>query len=279
MQSTAQRITASNLNERIPVPSGGGEMASLALLLNEMIDRLEKSFHQVKRFTADTSHELMTPLSVIRLHAERLANDPELPSKFRHSVDEQLQETLHLAETLERLLTLAKAESSVLPLKIEACSTRAYMSDFTEDAQLLAESRGFRFTLAQNDEGTASFDQGWIRQVLFNLLANSLRHTPAGGQITCHSKCTGSNWQVEVSDEGPGVPRDRLGYIFERFAQISPRPEPGGGSGLGLAICKSLIELHKGGISARLREDRCGLIVAFTLPLRAEGFAPGATAG
>jgi len=99
MQSTAQRITASNLNERIPVPSGGGEMASLALLLNEMIDRLEKSFHQVKRFTADTSHELMTPLSVIRLHAERLANDPELPSKFRHSVDEQLQETLHLAET------------------------------------------------------------------------------------------------------------------------------------------------------------------------------------
>jgi signal transduction histidine kinase len=119
MQTTAQRITASNLNQRIPVPPGGDEMAALARLLNEMIDRLEKSFNQVKRFTADTSHELMTPLSVIRLHAERLANDPELPTKFRHSAEEELQETMFLTETLERLLTLAKADSSVLPLKLQ----------------------------------------------------------------------------------------------------------------------------------------------------------------
>ncbi len=267
MQTTAQRITASNLNQRIPVPSGGGEIAALATLLNEMIDRLEKSFNQVKRFTADTSHELMTPLSVIRLHAERLMNDPDLPPKFRHAVEEQLQETLHLSDTLERLLTLAKAESSVLPLKLESSPTDRYITEFTEDARLLAESRGLRLELAQNDPGMASFDHGWIRQVLFNLLANALRHSPPGGAITCFSKCAGGNWTVEVWDEGPGVPPDRLTYIFERFAQISPRPEPGAGAGLGLAICKSVIELHKGQISARLRPDRGGLIVSFSLPL------------
>ncbi len=270
MQTTAQRITASNLSERIPVPSGGGDIVALARLLNEMIDRLEKSFNQVKRFTADTSHELMTPLSVIRLHTEGLANDPELPPRFRHAVEEQLQETLYLTHTLERLLTLAKAESSVLPLELEHCSTCDYIDQFTEDARLLAESRGVKFVVARNDRGTAAFDPGWIRQVLFNLFSNALRHSPAEGTVTCHSRCAEGRWNVEVWDEGKGVPPHRLADIFERFVQIEPRSEPGSGAGLGLAICKSIVELHKGRISARLRVDRLGLIVGFSLPLDGE---------
>src|SRR5208282_4266536 len=99
-------------------------------------------FNHAKRFTADVSHELMTPLSIIRLHTERLLNDPELPGRHRHSVEEQLQETLHLAEILERLLMLAKADSSALPLRLESMSTVEFMGQFAEDAQLLAESRG-----------------------------------------------------------------------------------------------------------------------------------------
>ena len=267
MQATAQRITANNLDERIPVPPRGGEISALAKFLNAMMDRLEKSFNQVKRFTADTSHELMTPLSVIRLHSERLLNDPELPPKFRHSVEEQLQETLYLTETLERLLTLAKADSSVLPLKLQSCATNDYINQFTEDAQLLAESRGLKLVIAQNDAGTAAFDHGWIRQVLFNLFSNAVRHSPVNGVITCHSQCADGYWVVEVWDEGAGVPRDRLTDIFERFVQLTPRSEPGTGAGLGLAICKSIVELHKGKISARLRTDRSGLIVSFSLPL------------
>lgn len=267
MQATAQRITANNLNERITVPPRSDEMTALARLLNEMMDRLEKSFTQVKRFTADTSHELMTPLSVIRLHAEQLLNDPELPFKYRHSVEEQLQETIYLTETLERLLMLAKADSSVLPLKLQACLTSDYINQFTDDAKLLAESRGLKLVVVQNDTGTAAFDHGWIRQVLFNLLSNAMRHSPASGTITCYSKCSGNSWTLEVWDEGAGVPSDQLTHIFERFVQITPRSEPGTGAGLGLAICKSIIELHKGQIAACLRTDRSGLIVSFSLPL------------
>lgn len=270
MQASARRITANNLNERIPVPIRGGEMTALAKLLNEMMDRLEKSFTQVKRFTADTSHELMTPLSVIRLHSERLLNDPDLPAKYRHSVEEQLQETIYLTETLERLLTLAKADSSVLPLKLQPSSTRDYINQFTEDAKLLAESRGLQLVVAQNDAGTGTFDHGWIRQVLFNLLSNAMRHSPPHGVITCYSKCSEDDWTVEVWDEGAGVPPGCLTDIFERFVQITPRSEPGTGAGLGLAICKSIIELHRGRISARLRTDRSGLIVRFVLPLKVE---------
>jgi two-component system heavy metal sensor histidine kinase CusS len=267
MQEAARRISASNLGERIVVPAGGGEMAELAALLNEMIDRLEKSFNHAKRFTADVSHELMTPLSIIRLHTERLLNDPELPAKHHHSVEEQLQETLHLSETLERLLMLAKADSSALSLKRQSLSTADFMSQFAEDAQLLAESRGLKTALAQNDAGTVTFDQGWMRQVLFNLLSNALRFSPPNGKVTFYSKCAAGKWAVEVWDEGQGVPPEHFNDIFERFVQITSRAEPGSGAGLGLAICKSIVELHKGHIAARNRTDRSGLVVAFSIPL------------
>ena len=274
MQDTASRINASNLSERIPVPAGSGEMVALAKLLNEMFDRLDRSFNQVKRFTADTSHELMTPLSIIRLHAERLVNDPELPLKFRHSAEEQLQEALHLTETLERLTVLTKADSTILPLTFKPIPTREFVEQFGEDAQLLAESRGLKLELARNDGGMAAFDQGWIRQVLFNLLSNALRFSPSGGTITFQSTSDESAWRVEVRDEGPGVLPGRLEDIFERFVQITPRSEPNSGSGLGLAICKSIVQLHKGHISAQNRPDRSGLLVAFSIPLNSEAIQP-----
>lgn len=266
MQATAQRITANNLNERIPVPVRGGEISALARLLNEMMDRLEKSFNEVKRFTADTSHELMTPLSMVRLHAEKLLNDPEFPEKYRHALEDQWQETTFLTDTLERLLTLTKADSHVLPLKLRPQNTADFIRQFAEDGQVLAESKGLKLLIAQNEAGEAVFDFGWIRQVMFNLLSNAIRYSPPGGIIECRSIHEASGWRVEVWDEGPGVPADKLEAIFERFVQIAPPSQPHAGAGLGLAICKSIVGLHGGNIFARLRTDRSGLIVTFHLP-------------
>ena len=162
---------------------------------------------------------------------------------------------------------LARADSSALSLKLQSLSTSDFMGQFAEDAQLLAESRRLKVVLAQNDSGQATFDQGWLRQVLFNLLSNALRFSPPDGTVTFYSKCAAGQWAVEVWDEGGGVPPGRLNEIFERFVQITPRSEPGAGAGLGLAICKSIVELHKGQISAHNRTDRSGLVVTFLLPL------------
>jgi len=174
---------------------------------------------------------------------------------------------LQLTQTLESLMVLTKADSTILPVKLKPCSTSEFMSQFAEDAQLLAESRGLKLALARNDDLMVNFDQGWIRQVLFNLLSNALRFGPPGGAITINSTSAEGTWTVEVMDEGAGVPPGRLEDIFERFVQIVPRSEPGSGSGLGLAICKSIVQLHKGHISARNRADRTGLSVRFSLPL------------
>lgn len=267
MQDAAGHINASNLNERIPVPSGDGDMAGLARLLNQMFDRLENSFKQIKRFTADTSHELMTPLSVIRLHVERMRNEPDLPERIRQSLDEQLQVVAHLTETLEKLMVLTKADSSVLPLNLKRCATTDFIANFEEDAVLLSESKGRRFVVGHNEPAEASFDHGWIRQVLFNLLSNALRFSPPEGTITLHSRCENNRWTVEVWDEGPGVPPDRISDLFQRFSQIHSSQQPRSGSGLGLAICKSIVELHHGTISARNRSDRSGFVAGFSLPL------------
>jgi signal transduction histidine kinase len=267
MQTAASRINASNLSERIPVPRGDSEMAGLALLLNQMFDRLEDSFKQIKRFTADASHELLTPLSVIRLHAERMRNDMALSAGVRQSIDEQIQEVTHLAETLEKLKVLTKADSNVLKLDFKTASTSDFIANFAEDAQLLAEEKEQVFIVVRNDRMEASFDHGWIRQVLFNLLSNSLRFNPPKGTIALHSKCEDGIWAVEVWDDGPGVPSKRIGELFQRFTQINPTAQSRTGSGLGLAICKSVVEMHHGSITARNRADRTGFIVSFVIPL------------
>ena len=132
---------------------------------------------------------------------------------------------------------------------------------------MLAESRSLNVRLVQNGHGMATFDPGLLRQVLFNLLSNALRFSQPKGTITLNSQCNAGEWRVEVLDEGQGVPTDRLEDIFERFVQIAPRSEPGSGAGLGLAICKSIVELHKGRITARNQTHRSGLVVSFALPL------------
>lgn len=266
MQTAASHITASNLSERIPAPPGDSEMAGLARLLNQMFDRLENSFQQIKRFTADASHELMTPLSVIRLHAEQMRNQPELPEAIRHSLDEQLQEVTHLVETLEKLKVLTKADASALQLKFAPSASDEFIASFAEDAQLLAESKGCRFVLGRNERVEVSFDHGWIRQVLLNFLSNALRFSPLQGVITLNSSCVENQWTVEVWDEGPGVPPERIGELFQRFTQIHTSQGPRAGSGLGLAICKSIIELHRGKIVAYNRTDRSGFVIIFKIP-------------
>ncbi|HEX5397799.1 MAG TPA: ATP-binding protein, partial [Verrucomicrobiae bacterium] len=200
------------------------------------------------------------------LHAERMRNQPELPESVCRSLDEQLEEVTHLTETLEKLKVLTKADASALQLKLEPIPANEFIASFAEDAQLLAESKDCRFVVGRNECLEARFDRGWIRQVLLNFLSNALRFSPPQGAITLISSRRENQWSVEVQDEGPGVPPERIGELFQRFTQLHVS-EPRSGSGLGLAICKSIIELHHGKISAHNRTDRTGFAVSFTIPI------------
>jgi len=268
--ATARRINADNLGERIPAPRDTSELADLARLLNGMFDRLEASFAHARRFSADVSHELKTPLALVRLNAEKLrprvAADPEAAAL----VDDLVEDAGRMHALIERLLFLAKAESGTLTLALQPQDPAAIVRDFAEDAGALAEDAGARFELEVVGPGRpVGCDPGLVRQLLLNLTTNALRVTPPGGLVRLKSERRDGGWRLELEDEGPGLPPGQLERIFERFARFAATAESAqapAGQGLGLAICRGIVDLHRGKIRAENRTDRSGLRMIVELP-------------
>lgn len=262
IERTARRIRADNLSERITVPDTHGELADLAALLNRTFDHLETAFAQVRRFSADASHELKTPLALIRLNAEKLrarvAGDPEADAQ----IADLLEEIDRMKRIIESLLFIAKVEGGALVIERRPHDMPAFLADFAEDARVLAEDRGLRFELRRNDAGTASIDPNSLRQLLLNLASNAIAATPKGGLITFDSERTTAGWRLTMTDEGFGLPPEMLERVFERFTRHQPSAS-GEGHGLGLAICRSIADLHGGTIRAENRADRGGLRLIF----------------
>ena len=266
IQMTANHISSDNLSERIPVAPVDDEISNLARLLNQMFDRLESSFNQVRRFTAEASHELKTPLSLVRLHTEKTLMDGSLSPGQEESLHIVLEEVSRLNKIIEQLLFLSRAEADAITLARKPQDPRGFMEGFVLDARVLADSRGVRLSDVHSGEGLVEFDPHWLRQVLLNLLSNALNYTPGGSCISITSQVTPSVWRIAVTDEGPGVPVDQLERIFERFVRLAHSTDQDKGSGLGLAICRSIVTLHQGRIWAETPPTRQGLCVILELP-------------
>lgn len=258
IQKTASRINANNLGERIPVSDVGDEIARLSELLNAMFDRLQGSFNQVRRFTADASHELKTPLSLIRLNAEELhRNTMKCDTELSKLTSDQIDEIDRLNRVIDDLLILSKADSGTLGLNLSLQDIRLYLLDFCEDALLLCEDKGLRFEYTVEKLVDVLMDPVWLRNVFFNILSNAIKFSPANGLIRLTLKRYDGSVFVIVEDCGPGVKECDLSFIFDRFYTKSKVR----GSGLGLAMCKSIMEQHGGGIRAYNRTDVSGLVV------------------
>lgn len=271
IEATARGIGADNLAARIPVPEGRDELVSLVHLLNRMFDRLQRSFEQIDRFTADVSHELKTPLSLIRLNAEKLRLRAQLDPDSQGATGDILEEVERLQQLIDRLLFLARTETRAIETAFREIEPAPLLTSFADDAEVLAEERGVRFTLARNDPGTLRADPELLRQVLLNLVSNAISACPRDGTVVLQSVASPTHWTFTVQDDGPGLSLDQLARAFERFVRFPPAagrtPAPGPrGHGLGLAICKSIVELHDGTLRLDNRADRSGLIATVTLP-------------
>jgi signal transduction histidine kinase len=266
IQMTARQITASNFDARIPVPNTNDEVSEMAVFLNEMLDRLEASYQQVKRFTAEASHEFRTPLSIIRLQAERLMERPDLSEEDRDSaLAEQMEGVGRLNKVMDDLLLLAKSDAGVMPLDLHRVHLANYLEDFRCDCELLAEDRGVRFELEVCDVAEWVLDPVWMRNVLLNLFTNALNVSRAGQcvrlEVDVHDGCL--FWGMK--DEGAGLPEDQLERMFDRFERLDQPSGNSSGNGLGLAICRSIVERHGGRIFASNRSDYSGLCVEVVL--------------
>jgi heavy metal sensor kinase len=258
-----------SLHRRLAEPMVKDEVGRLVETLNQMMTRLERSFAALRRFTADASHELKTPLTVLRAGVERAITTPNLPPEALAALEEALQEIKRMSELVDALLTLARADEGIAPLHREPVDLRAIVEEARETGELLAEDAGVRMEVAVPPEPVVvPVDASRIRQLLLNLLTNAVKYTPAGGSVRMQLAAADGRVTLTVADTGIGIAPGDLPHIFDRFWRAdSARTRTGErpGAGLGLAICKWIAEAHGGQIEVTSRPGR-GTTVTVTLP-------------
>ncbi len=268
-----------SLHRRLVVPISGDEMARLALTVNGMLARLEQSFGSLHRFTADASHEMKTPLMVLRAGVERALVHPGIPAELLQSLDETLAQINQMSEMVENLLTLARADEGRAPLAVEPCDLRDVLHDVAETAGMLGESADISVTSEiPSHPLLMAVDRHRIREMLLNLLTNAIKYTPAGGTVALTLSQEDGSVVFSVADTGIGIAPGDLPHIFDRFWRADPARSRTGdrpGTGLGLAITKWIAEAHGGSITVQSRPGRGSL---FTVRLPKDQFAQPAAA-
>jgi signal transduction histidine kinase len=238
-----------------------------------MFARLETSFRTLRRFTADASHELKTPLTVLRSGIERAITHPEARPEVLEVLEETLLEVKRMTELVDSLLTLARADEGRAPLHVEQVDLRDLMIETAETAGILGEQASVAVTVvAPSRSRMMSVDRNRTRQLLMNLLTNAIKYTPAGGTVTFDAAIKGENVVFTVTDTGIGIAPSELPLVFDRFWRADPARSRTGqrsGAGLGLAISKWIAEAHGGSIQVKSGAGK-GTTMIVTLPISGE---------
>jgi two-component system, OmpR family, sensor kinase len=261
-----------SLHRRLAVEAGGDELTRLSGTLNAMIGRLETSFAALRRFTADASHELKTPLAVLRADVER-SMSPRTPQERAVALEEALQQVTRMADLVDSLLTLARFDEGRFDLHRERVALDPMFGEVADTARLLAEDSGLRIIARPPGDGLDILgDPTRLRQLFLNLVTNAIKYTPRGGTVELSLERDGTLAVFTVRDTGIGIAAADLPHLFERFwraDRVRARGAERGGFGLGLSICQWITQAHGGTITVASRLGR-GSTFTVTLPL-AEG--------
>lgn len=258
-----------SLHRRVISVRSTEELARLSTTLNNMLVRLERSFMSLRRFTADASHELKTPLTVLRSGIERAITHPSAPPAVLEVLEETLVEVNRMAELVDSLLMLARADEGRAPLHLEKADIRGLLSEVAETASILGEQASVNVSVEVPSEAVVvAVDRSRVRQLFMNLLTNAIKYTGKGGNVWIRCRPGDGHLVFTVQDTGIGIASSELPHIFDRFwradvarSRTGERP----GVGLGLAICKWIAEAHGGSISVESQRGQ-GTTFTVTLP-------------
>lgn len=262
---TASRIAAGNLNERIEIANTDNELGRLGRVLNDTFDRLSDAIERQKRFTADASHELRTPVTIILSETQRALKREREPEQYREIIGNCRTAAERMRALVESLLVLAKQDLPSGSGTHVTCDLAEITAGVADLLQPLADEHG---TSIERELAPAplSGDPHSLAMVVQNLLSNALVHPPEGGTVRVRTKTTPEGSVLEVSDSGPGIAAEHLPRLFDRFYRAdSARGQTNGHSGLGLAIAKSVVESHGGSIEVESSSAR-GTSFRVTLP-------------
>ncbi len=266
----ARRIGSGDLSQRIRIKRVNDELGRLASTFNEMIAKLEKSFRQVKRFTADASHELKTPLTILRGEVEVGLKKKRGLKEYQQILASNLEEINRMSRIVEDLLTLSRADMGELTMEREEIALSALARKVWQDLQLLAKKKRIQLKFMDNGFTGVEGDPLFLRQLILNLTENGLKYTRAGGEVVVRVKGDRDQGVVRllVSDTGVGIPQKDLKRIFDRFYRVDKaRSRETGGTGLGLSICQWIVQAHEGQIAVESKVGK-GSTFTVTLPMK-----------
>ena len=246
----AQRISIENLSDRLQVTQTGDQLQRLSQTLNAMLSRLEGSVRRITQFTADASHELRAPVSLIRTTAEVAVQRDRTAEEYREALDEILEEAERTSQVVDSLMMLARADSGKETLECLPIDGRVVIRGAAEQGEKLARSHGLRFSATVPDAPMPiQADTHALRRALLILMDNAVKYTPEGGSVEITVATANGFMVVSVSDTGIGIANPDLAHIFDRFWRADrARSREQGGTGLGLSIAKWIVEMHGGSI-------------------------------
>ena len=312
MSEKAALIGAQNLHERLPVLHPRDELGYLARTFNALLERLDRSFEQQRRFMADASHELRSPVAIIRGEAEVALSQPRRQEEYRESLAIALDEARRLSQIVDDLFTLARVDAGEYRLRPHDFYLEELAADCVRAARGMAAARGITLSYEPNGEMPIHADEALVRRLAMNLLDNAIKYTPERGKVSVACTRAGDEYSLTVHDTGPGIPAEAREKIFERFFRLDPArthdvhtnsdpyaqpgvavppragdsgaPKPATetatsgtvGAGLGLAIARWIAEAHHGRLTL-LQSDASGSTFAAFLPANGASGATAAT--
>lgn len=269
MAQCAAQITAEQLNDRLHIENPNDELGQLGVAFNATLGRLERSFDQLRRFTADASHELRTPLTAIRSVGEVSLKMPGDVNYYRDTIGSMLEETNRLAQLVDSLLTMARADAG----RVQLHRVKVNLFDLANETvgllEVLAEEKEQTIEIDGNRSLAVLADRTILSQALVNVVHNAVKYSPEHGDIRLRIRETEQDAIVEVEDSGPGIAPEHRGRVFERFYRVDKsRTRAEGGTGLGLSIAEWAVSAHSGKIEVQ-SEPGSGSIFRICLPKHA----------
>jgi signal transduction histidine kinase len=259
-----------SLHRRLPTDTSSDELSRLGLTVNAMLTRLESSFAALRRFTADASHELKTPLTVLRADVERSMHPGTNRAERMVALEEALQETARMSDLVDSLLTLARADEGRFDIFSKPIDLEPLIREVYETAVILGEDAGLLLSLPTLENAVVMGDRTRLRQLLLNLVTNAIKYTPRGGRVELSvTRRPNDEISITVRDTGIGISANDLPHVFDRFwraDRVRSRSSERGGFGLGLSISQWIVQAHGGTITVQSRLGR-GSIFTVVLPV------------
>jgi two-component system OmpR family sensor kinase len=261
----AEEISSSSLDRRVPVGNSKDELGNLALVFNQMIARLERTFQSQRQFITDASHDLRTPLAVVQAELELLLQHRSLDKEARETIERSIAEIEQLTLLANDLLLLARLESQQPGEQFTTIRLDELLAESVSSVRRLAEAKSISIRLLLDEPVELTAEPRLLRRAIVNVLDNAITWSPAGSTIKASLGTENNHALVIISDAGPGVPAEELPHLSDRFFR-GDRMRSTTGFGLGLAIVKSVLEAHHGRLELESPPQQ-GMTVRLVLPL------------